>query len=99
MDTPGRRDRCAVCVAAVRNFPGGEVKKWEKIRSKDMAHYSLFNSIIATLAFLGFIAFFHSTNGGSERIINDYSEYVISCAGIFAGSAIGSCFGWKVKEE
>jgi len=24
MDTPGRRDRCAVCVAAVRNFPGGE---------------------------------------------------------------------------
>jgi hypothetical protein len=42
--------------------------------------------------------FFHSINGGNGRIINDFSEYIVGCTGIFAGSVIGSCFGWKVKE-
>ncbi len=74
------------------------IKKWEKVQSKDMAHYALFNSVITTLAFLCFIVFFHSANGGNVKIFNGFSEYVLGCSGIFAGSAIGSCFGWKVKE-
>lgn len=74
-------------------------QKWDKIRTKDMAHYAMFNSVITTLVFLALIAFFHSVSGGNGKIINDFSEYVFGCAGIFAGSVIGSCIGWNVKED
>lgn len=83
-----------VCEMGAGNF----FRKGERIQLKDTVHYALFNGVIAALAFLVFVVFFHSINGGAGKIINDFSDYVLGCAGIFAGSAIGSCFGWKVKE-
>lgn len=74
-------------------------RKWDMLRTKDMIHYALFNGIITTLAFLAFITFFHSVSGGGTRIINDFSEYVFGCAGIFTGSVIGSRIGWNVKSN
>ena len=74
-------------------------KKWEQLQSKDLAHYALFNSVIATLAGAGFVVFFHLVNAGSDFIFNEPGEYISGCAGIFAGSAISSCFGWKLRED
>ena len=78
---------------------GNFIRKLEQFQSKDMVHYALFNSTVATLAGLGFVVFFHLVKGGGGAIINDPSEYAFGCAGIFAGSAIGSCFGWKMKAD
>lgn len=75
------------------------IRKCKRVQSKDMMHYALFNSVVATLAGLVLVTFFHLVSQGEGAIINGPGEYVFGCAGIFAGSAIGSCFGWKVRED